>query len=196
MRKGAQCDYLGVYMSTLSKEKGKELREYIGDYTVFDLETTGISTRKDKIIEISALKVRDHKPVDEFSRLVNPEKPIPYQASRVNHITDEMVAQQPVIDEVMGEFLAFVGDDVLIGQNIKQFDMEFIYRECKRIYDGLIPGNDVIDTCLISRVLLPCMKHNLAALCAHYHIPVVNAHRALADSRMTMQVYECLGKEL
>ena len=40
------------------------------------------------------------------------------------------------------------------------------------------------------------MKHNLAALCAHYHIPVVNAHRALADSRMTMQVYECLGKEL
>ncbi len=178
----------------LKTNRGKELREYIGDYTVFDLETTGISTRKDKIIEISAVKVRDHKVTQEFSRLVNPEREIPYAASRVNHITDDMVAGEPVIGEIMGEFLDFVGEDVLVGQNILRFDMEFIYRECKHLYDGRIPGNDMIDTVVLARKLLPGMKHSLGDLCNYFDIPVKGAHRALADSLMTMGVYERLGE--
>ena len=57
--------------------KGKRLTEYLADYVVFDLETTGISKQWDEIIEISAIKVKDHRIIEEFSTLVNPGRPIP-----------------------------------------------------------------------------------------------------------------------
>lgn len=86
---------------------------YVPDYVVFDLETTGINPNSDAIIEISAVKVKNRQVTDTFSSLVNPERPIPYQATRVNGITDEMVAIEPVIKEALAEFLDFIGEDVL-----------------------------------------------------------------------------------
>ena len=73
--------------------RGKRLNQYISDYVVFDLETTGVRPNTDEIIEISAIRVRGHKAVDEYSTLVNPGMHIPAAASRVNHITDDMVAE-------------------------------------------------------------------------------------------------------
>ena len=70
----------------LGKRKGKQRREYVRDYVLYDLETTGISSLYDEVIEISAVKVRNGKIVDEFSELVNPGRPIPYAASIVNNI--------------------------------------------------------------------------------------------------------------
>lgn len=75
----------------LGKRKGKQRREYVPDYVLYDLETTGISSLYDEVIEISAVKVRNGKIVDEFSELVNPGRPIPYAASSVNNISDKMV---------------------------------------------------------------------------------------------------------
>ena len=75
----------------LGNRCGKRLNGYVPEYVVFDLETTGISCEKDRIVEISAVKVVNGKVVEEFSELVNPECKIPYYASRVNGITDEMV---------------------------------------------------------------------------------------------------------
>ena len=74
----------------LGKRKGKQRREYVPDYVLYDLETTGISSLYDEVIEISAVKVRNGKIVDEFSELVNPGRPIPYAASSVNNISDKM----------------------------------------------------------------------------------------------------------
>ena len=111
----------------LGKRKGKQRREYVPDYVLYDLETTGISSLYDEVIEISAVKVRNGKIVDEFSELVNPGRPIPYAASSVNNISDKMVENARSFEKVLPEFLAFAGDDVLAGHNIAGFDMKFLY---------------------------------------------------------------------
>ena len=89
----------------LGNTQGKLLNEYIEDYVVFDLETTGVSPYNDEVIEISAVKARKGKVVEEFSELVNPKRTIPFAASRVNNITDDMVLDAPFFDEVLGHFL-------------------------------------------------------------------------------------------
>lgn len=101
----------------------------IVDYVLFDLETTGISRNTDEVIEISAVKVRNGRVVDEFSHLVNPGKSIPYAASMVNNITNQMVRNAPHFDRVLEYFVNFIENDTLVGHNICSFDMPFIYRD-------------------------------------------------------------------
>ena len=173
-----------------------QLTEYIPNYVVFDLETTGISWNSDRVVEISAVKVSGHQVVSEFSALVNPECLIPAAASRVNGITDDMVKDAPVFETVLADFLDFAGDEVLVGHNIHAFDMKFIYRDCKR-YFGKVPKNDYIDTLKLARTCLSRLKHHrLTDLAEYYGISVQGAHRALADCRMNQKVYEHLGKEM
>lgn len=175
---------------------GKQLNGYVPDYVLFDLETTGISTNTDEVIEISALKVRGGEIVDEFSTLVNPGRRIPYAASAVNHITDDMVKDAPCFDVVLKQFLDFAGSDVLVGHNICRFDMHFLYRDARRFY-GLEIENDVADTLKIAKQVLPALSHHrLGDLAEYYGLSTVGAHRALADCKMNRIVYENLGKEL
>ncbi len=92
----------------LGNTKGKQLYNYTPDYVLFDLETTGISRNTDEVIEISAVKVRNGRVVDEFSHLVNPGKSIPYAASMVNNITNQIVRNAPHFDRVLEYFVEFV----------------------------------------------------------------------------------------
>ena len=110
----------------LGNTKGKLINQYVPDYVLYDLETTGTSSKYDEVIEISAVKVKNGVVTEEFSQLVNPGRPIPSAASAVNHITDDMVAFAPMFDSVLQQFLAFIGDDVLAGHNINRFDMKFL----------------------------------------------------------------------
>lgn len=176
--------------------KGKRLNEYVSDYVVFDLETTGVRSDTDEIIEISAIRVRDHKAVEEFSTLVNPGMHIPAAASRVNHITDDMVEDAPELSEALGEFLEFAGSDILVGHNIQSFDLNFIYHAAMRIYDTEV-DNDYIDTLFMARQCLPELSHHkLSDVAAHFHISTEGAHRALNDCIMNQKCYEELGKIL
>ena len=180
----------------LGLRTGEKLEKYVKDYVVFDLETTGVSPLTDAVIEISAVKVRDGQIVDEFSTLVNPKRRIPYGASRVNGITDEMVADMPVFEEVLKDFIDFIGDDILVGHNIHDFDMKFIHRDCEAFF-RLFLGNDYIDTLPLARKCLPLLGHHkLTDLATYYKIPAEGAHRALNDCRMNQQVFERLGEEL
>lgn len=108
----------------LASAQGKNLNRYVPDYVLFDLETTGISCNCDEVIEISAVKVRSGTIADSFSSLVNPGRPIPWGASQVNNITDEMVSDAPTMEEILPVFLNFFGDDVLVGHNIERFDLK------------------------------------------------------------------------
>ncbi len=176
--------------------KGRQKTEFLSDYVVFDLETTGISCRTDRIVEISAVKVRNHQTADEFSSLVNPGCSIPYAAIRVHGITDEMVEDAPLIEDILPVFLEFVEDLPLVGHNIHSFDMKFIYRDCGE-YLGSVPENDYVDTLKIARICLPELKHHtLSDLADYYGISTEGAHRALNDCRMNQTVYEQLGKQL
>ena len=178
----------------LGNTQGKLLNEYIEDYVVFDLETTGVSPYNDEVIEISAVKARKGKVVEEFSELVNPKRTIPFAASRVNNITDDMVSDAPFFDEVLRHFLEFVGEDVLVGHNIQSFDMKFIYRDCERYFHQLIT-NDYVDTLILAKRCFPEWRHRrLGNLADYYGISTQGAHRALADCRMNQRVFELLGK--
>lgn len=178
------------------KNRGKQLLSYTADYVVFDLETTGISTVYDEVIEISAVKVRNGRAADEFTSMVNPGRPIPYLASQVNGITDAMVREAPGFADVLRDFLLFAGEDVLVGHNIHSFDMKFLYRDAEKFY-GRIPDNNYIDTLTIARRCLPNLpRHRLTDLASYYGISTQGAHRALSDCHMNQQVFEHLAKEL
>lgn len=180
----------------LGNNRGRKLKKYIPDYVVFDLETTGVSSVCDEVIEISGVKVKGGQVMDEFTSLVNPRRSIPFGASKVNGITDDMVRNAPFFTDVLTDFLAFVGDDVLVGHNIHSFDMHFIYRDAERYY-GKIPGNDYVDTLYVARDCLPQLAHHrLSDLASFYGISTRGAHRALNDCRMNQMVFERLAKEM
>lgn len=179
----------------LGSKRGKLINQYVSDYVVFDLETTGISSKYDEVIEISAVKVNNGKVTGEFSTLVNPGRRIPPGASRVNGITDEMVAGAPGFSDVLGDFFQFAGDMVLVGHNISSFDMKFLYRDAQKYFQK-VPDNDYADTLILARKALPQLSHHrLVDLAEHYGFSAEGAHRALNDCRMNQKVYERLAEE-
>lgn len=179
----------------LGNKRGKLLKDYIADYTVFDLETTGIRPDYDSIIEISAVKVAGGEVVDTFSSLVNPERPIPYGATKVNGISDEMVANEPALDMIFPDFVEFIGKDILVGHNIHSFDMKFIWRAAETIFGQTI-SNDYIDTLSMARRCLPQLAHHkLGDIAAYYQISTAGAHRALNDCLMNQKCFEMMAKE-
>ena len=180
----------------MAAKRGTQKTKYTPDYVVFDLETTGISRVYDEVVEISAVKVRGGKVVDEFSTLVNPGRHIPSGASQVNGITDQMVAYAPRFVKVLQEFLDFTEGYPLVGHNIASFDMKFICRDAEKYY-GSVPVNDYVDALPLARKHLPNLSHHkLTDLASYYGLTTDGAHRALNDCRMNQQVYECMVKEM
>ena len=180
----------------MSTQKGTLINKYTPDYVIFDLETTGISPNYDEVIEISALKVKGGEVVDEFNTLVNPGRKIPFGATKVNGITNAMVAEAPAFSHVLAEFLDFAEGLVLVGHNIARFDMKFIWRDAEQ-YFGEIPQNNYVDTLQVARKHLPKMEHHrLVDLAEHYGISSEGAHRALNDCYMNQKVYECMVAEM
>lgn len=175
--------------------RGRKLRDYVSNYVVFDLETTGTSPKTEAIIEISALKVVDGKVVDTFSTLVNPMKPISPGATAVNGITDDMVKDKPTLDVVLPQFNDFVGDYILVGHNIHCFDMKFIWKAAEETFGQTI-SNDYIDTLPMSRKRLPQLAHHrLVDIAAYYDIDTSGAHRALQDCVMNQLCFEYMQDE-
>ena len=165
------------------------LNLYAKDYVVFDLETTGLSPEKDEIIEISGIKVREREVDSEFSTLVNPGRPIPYSATNINGITDEMVENAPVLKDALKHFLDFAGDDILVGHNIHSFDMRFLYAGVRRELNRTI-DNDYVDTLYLARNILPLTRFRLTDIASYFCLETKGAHRALQDCTMNQQCYE------
>lgn len=178
------------------KNRGKRLTRYAEDYVVFDLETTGVRQGRDRIIEISAVKVRGHKVTEEYTTLVNPEMHIPKGATAVNGITDDMVRDAPKMKEAVEGFLAFIGNDILVGHNIHTFDLNFICDAAMETL-GAEVKNDYVDTLYLARKCLPQLSHHrLVDVAEHFGLSTKGAHRALNDCMMNQGSYEELGKIL
>ena len=99
--------------------------DLIKDYVCVDIETTGVRPKWDRIIEIGAVKVRDGRKVETFSKLIYPGIPIPERITDLTGITNEMIKGQDKIQQVLPEFIEFAGDDLLLGHNIR-FDYSFL----------------------------------------------------------------------
>ena len=156
-------------------------------YIVFDIETTGFSAIRDKIIEIGAVKVVNSEIVDMFSTFVNPERPIPFEITNLTGITDEMVMGAPNIETVLPQFLEFVGDGVLVAHNAG-FDVGFIGQNCRDL--GLDDRFVYLDTVALARVLLPTLsKYKLNIVAKALNIPLENHHRAVDDAGATAEIF-------
>lgn len=100
-----------------------------GSFTAFDLETTSLDDLDGYIVEIGAVRVRNGEIVDTYHQYVNPNIPMPADAQAVNHITDDMLIDQPFIFEVLPDVLEFVGSDILVAHNAT-FDFRFLAQAC------------------------------------------------------------------
>ena len=164
--------------------KGQSLE---GTYVVFDLETTGFSPIKDKIIEIGAVKVENGVIRDHYSTFVNPGVPIPFQITQLTSITDQMVMGSPDIETVLPEFLEFVGDAVLVAHNAS-FDVGFIEQNCR--YQDIEPDFTSVDTVALARFLLPTLsKFKLNVVAKALNISQEHHHRAVDDARVTAEIF-------
>ncbi len=187
---------VSVSMSNESKTnvarpyKGKNARKYVSDYCLFDLETTGVCQAE--IIEISAIKVRNNNVVDEFSTLINPRCHIPEEATRINHITDDMVKDAPTLDEVIDQFLAFVGNDLVVGYNNSSFDVNYIYDAALSLRN-IHFSNDYVDVYHAARRSVKELEnYKLSTLCECFGVTNTDAHRALSDCYATKACYDFL----
>ncbi len=157
------------------------------EIVVFDIETTGLTPSTDRITEIGAVKLKAGQIIDSFSTLINPEMEIPYNIIQLTGITNEMVADQRTIKEVMPEFISFIGDCPLVAHNA-MFDWGFIRSKAFELGSDL--KNTVIDTLQLSRTLLTTLKkHKLNIVCEHLGIKLENHHRAVNDAEATAQMF-------
>ncbi len=165
-------------------EKGQSLSD---TYVVFDLETTGFSSVKDKIIEIGAVKVVNGKITDRFSTFVNPKRPIPFKITQLTGINDQMVMEALDIEAVLPQFLEFVGDAVLVAHNAG-FDVGFIAQNCR--YQDIVLDFTSVDTVAMARILLPTLsKFKLNVVANALHITLDNHHRAVDDAEATAEIF-------
>ncbi|MCI8514062.1 MAG: PolC-type DNA polymerase III [Lachnospiraceae bacterium] len=154
---------------------------------VFDIETTGLSLYKDRIIEIGAVKLVNGEIVDRFSRFVNPGIPIPPEIVRLTGIQDRMVLEADGIEQVLPEFLAFCGDGVIVAHNAS-FDTGFIAEQAKAA--GISYAPPIVDTLALARVLLPHLKKfKLDVVADAVGVSLQNHHRAVDDAEATAGIF-------
>ena len=152
-------------------------------FVALDIETTGLDTGRDSIIEIAAVKFKGNRIEAEWTSLINPNRHVPEFITGLTGIDDAMLRQAPLIRDVAQDFEAFVGDCPIIGHNVR-FDLGFLQR--------YIPfaTNDVIDTYELAAVLLPsASRYNLGALGKELGIMFPATHRAMDDAKVTQAAF-------
>jgi len=164
-------------------------------FTIIDIETTGLSAYYHNITEIAALKYKKGKIVDEFCTLVNPGVKIPAFITRLTGIDDEMVEGKPKIAKVIPKFNKFLGKSVFVAHNAT-FDYKFLDEALKN-HKGVNLENPKLCTCRLARRLLPELpSKRLSSLCEHFGINNDQAHRARSDALSTSKIFHNFLKML
>ncbi len=165
-----------------------------GEFTVFDIETTGLSALNNHITEIGAVKVRGGEVLEVFNTFVNPGEHIPENITELTGISDDMVKDAPDEKSAVSEFLKFAGDNIIIAHNAN-FDVGFIGRVASD--NGLDFGNAYLDTVALSRYVNPELKnHKLDTLAEYFGLGDFNHHRACDDAEMLARIFICMANKL
>lgn len=179
------------------RNKGKSLNEFPDNYSLLDLETTGLDPNYDNIIEVAILKVKNNEITNKYQSLIQPnshyidddtKKPI-YVDSYIEDltgITSEMLEDAPKIKDVLPEIIEFIGDDIIFGHNVN-FDINFLYDEIES-YSGQELNNDFFDLLKISRRALKELKHHRLKDLSTYFNYEYKPHRAMSDCQATYDI--------
>jgi len=188
-----------VKFSSVTKSTNYEKTGY---FVCVDTETTGLNTTDSEIIELAAVRYKEWQPVEVFETLIKPSGSIPEEASKVNNITDDMVADKPEFRQIVDSFAEFVGNSPLVGHNLL-FDLKFLYAQG---YDCLAEKRKYFDTLDIAKKTLKKQKnpwseaaydvvnYKLTTLCDFYDIrPESEGHRAAEDAMATAELFKRLA---
>jgi len=170
-------------------------------YVVVDTELTGLDEKKDSIVSIGAVRMSGGtiELGDTFYRLVSPKAALKADSVCIHEITPSDVCEQPGIESALGDFLAYAGNDVLVGHFIS-IDLSFLNREMKRLYGQELP-NPVLDTYSLYEWLrkrqrtrdcfaTPVAGYRLYDIIKCFDIPVQGAHNAIMDAFATAQLFQ------
>lgn len=203
-QKKENSDYVLVYPEKFVEEEQTDMfsdptavNAYLKGKTfvVFDTETTGTDTAKDKIVEISAAKIVDGKIVETWSSLCNPGIHIPEATTAIHGIKDEDVAEKPSFAEILPDFYKFTRGAVMVGHNV-DFDYKMLLSNGRD--SGYVFDNELLDTYAMARKYLVGKTKNfkLGSISEALGIDLTNAHRALFDSLATAKCFIKMSKFL
>ena len=168
----------------------KALKEVI--FVITDIETTGSIRGEDRIIDLAALKVRNGEVIGEFNTLVNPEKSISYPIARLTGISNKMVANAPIIEQALPDFVEFAGSGIFVAHNAL-FDFHFINSEIRRL--DVKPLQNRVEVCsfrLAKKLLREAKSHGVVGLSQYFNYKIENHHRAMSDVLATKYFFDRL----
>lgn len=175
------------------RNKGRSLLELPKDYTIVDLETTGLDPRYDNIIEIACIKYRDGKEIERFQSLVQPPAQeddgekyyVDDFIKSLTGITNDMLKDAPNFDALTKDVIGFLSGETLVGHNVN-FDINFLYDNLEPY--GICVDNDFVDTMRLARCALPEMRHHRLSDLDDYFSIGGSHHRAMGDCEITHDV--------
>ncbi|MBR1890214.1 MAG: ribonuclease H-like domain-containing protein [Clostridia bacterium] len=163
-------------------------------YVVFDIETTGLDTNTDQIIELGAVKIVDGKIREKFSTFVKPTISIPFEVTRLTGITNDMVANAPSAELVLKDFYEFTRGCIISGHNVIDFDLRIVKRMGREY--GLNFDNEIVDTLTLARHShLLVSNFKLGTIVKYLGLTLEGAHRAWNDAYATAEVLLKLCEE-
>ncbi len=173
---------------------GSQDMPFYGEYVAFDLETTGLSSKHDQIIEIGAVLMKDGRELDRFQTFVDPGRKLDKKIVELTGISDDMLVGAPKIEDVLPAFLQFVNGRVLVAHN-SDFDTGFIRAACRRL--ELPYDYTAADTLVLSQNMLPNLsKFNLDVVAGALSLPEFNHHRAADDAAICGLIMARLLKKM
>lgn len=175
-------------------ETAQEINRILNSYVAIDLETTGLDPKRDRVIEIGAVKVIEGRIVEKLSCFVNPRMAITEYTKELTGITDEMVSEAPDMDTLIESVVAFCSELPILGHHII-FDYSFLKRAA--VNKGLEFEKNGIDTLAICRKYMPEEeKKNLMSACTYFGISMDASHRAVPDAQAAHYLYQALKKRV
>lgn len=162
-------------------------------FICLDLETTGLEPDKDQIIEIAAVRFNFDETLDTFESLIDPGCVIPEASIAIHHITNDMVAGKPKIEEVLPSLLKFIGKSIIIGHGIT-LDIAFLVESARRHQiSTTLASHPYLDTLRMARLYGQSPTNSLETLRQHFNIQAEGAHRAMNDVVVNIDVFKFLS---
>ena len=198
---GARRGNRQAYREPEAPPPSEEMRKLIhhslstSSFIVFDIETTGGNPEKNGITEIFAIRYEKGAVKDTFYSLVNPMIPIPPIVRRMTGISNAMVKDAPLIDEVMPGLLKFIGDDVLVSHNTIG-DLKFIRHFARTACAVDLPNFFLCTHLLVDKMAPEAPNKSLKGLAKFFGLPAGDLHRAEADAYLTLELFKVLLKLL
>lgn len=162
-------------------------------FVVIDVETTGLDAEQDRIIQLSAIRYNNLRPVSVFDSLVNPKREIPKDASKINGIYYDNVKDAPELDEIANSFVEFVGNSPIVGYNIP-FDLSFLF--CSGI--NLIGKRKIYDAKVLAKKVYKreLQYYSLKNVLEHNGIIINGLHNSKVDCYATAMIFVKMIKKL